>query len=165
MEQVENKGLWNALVMIAIIIGGITAVLASGKEKYLPHLYASTHHAQPHEGSGTTDSMYVETEKAKDSSQINSAEIVVENQSTSFSLGEYVLVAGSFLTKAHATAFQNDIVGKLGDVAPEVVATTKEEKTYYRVVVLRSPKWIEIKNLKDKLNNAGYPEVWAFKEQ
>jgi cell division protein FtsN len=164
MASNENSFLWNALVILTIMIGGTAAILIAGKEQYFPSLYAA----------------HQEHTVSEDSSQTHAAEALAEvpheikrdtviagvtelTQPRQIGEGEYVLVAGSFLSEQYASNFRESLHLKFGNSSPEIIPVLQSNTTYYRVIVLHSGNRSEVRELQDQLAQAGHEQSWIYK--
>jgi hypothetical protein len=164
----KNPFLWNALVILTIAVGGTAAVLVAGKEKYFPSLYGHRH-AAVH---AVRDSVVVHDDTVSTAVRESGSEIEEQTATESVTAmrmgeapgsGEYVLVAGSFLTQQYAEMFQNRIREQVEGVFPELLPLTIEGSTYYRVVVQHSGSWQPISDLKNKLIAEGFSAPWVYR--
>jgi hypothetical protein len=166
-EYIDNPTLWKLLLVLTVVIGITVTVLVLDREHYFPTLYAShgdtvsTHRdSVAHEEAVVQESLAAErVEEVKKEEPILATEILPSEVPA----GNYVLVAGSFLSEDYARKFQSALKEKISEVQPEVVAVTVDSVTYYRVVALRSTKET-VSSVKSMLENAGFTQLWVYQK-
>jgi hypothetical protein len=164
-EYIDNPSLWKLLLVLTVVIGITVTVLVLDKEHYFPTLYAS--HGDT--VSTHTDSVVHEETSAHETPASESVEEVKEETLPTEVLpsevpaGNYVLVAGSFLSEDYARKFQSILLEKISEVQPEVVAVTVDSAIYYRVVALRSTKET-VSSVQSMLQNAGFTQSWVYQK-
>jgi hypothetical protein len=165
-EYIDNPSLWKLLLVLTVVIGITVTVLVLDKEHYFPTLYAnhgdtvSTH----------TDSVVHEEISVHETPASESVEEVKKEETLPTEVlppevpaGNYVLVAGSFLSEDYARKFQSTLQEKISEVQPEVVTVTVDSAIYYRVVALRSTKET-VSSVKSMLENAGFTQSWVYQK-
>lgn len=166
-EYMDNPSLWKLLLVLTIVIGITVTVLVLDKEHYFPTLYAthgdsvSTHaDSVAHEEISAHETPASESvEEVKKEETVLTAKVLPSEAPA----GNYVLVAGSFLSESYARKFQSILQEKISEVQPEVVAVTVDSATYYRVVALRSTKET-VSSVKSILENAGFTQSWVYEK-
>lgn len=166
-EYMDNPSLWKLLLVLTIVIGITVTVLVLDKEHYFPTLYAS------HSDSVSTHTDSVahaetsahETPVSESVEEVKKEETVLTTKvlPSEAPAGNYVLVAGSFLSESYARKFQSTLQEKISEVQPEVVTVTVDSATYYRVVALRSTKET-VSSVKSILENAGFTQSWVYEK-
>jgi cell division protein FtsN len=165
MASIENKFLWNALVILTIMIGGTAAILIVGKEQYFPSLYAMHHEYVVSEDSSQhfTDEILAEAPRQIEQDTLI-GNVTETAQPLTIGEGEYVLVAGSFLSEHYASNFRATLHQKLGNSSPEIIQVSQSNATYFRVVVLHSGNRSEVRESQHLLTQAGHGQSWIYKQ-
>ena len=165
MASDENKFLWNALVILTIIVGVTAAILIVHKDKYFPSLYAAHQEhsvredsSQIHTGANLADAIH---QAERDTVPVNISE---PPKQLAIGAGEYILVAGSFLSEQYASSFRETLHQELGNSAPEIIPVLQSNTTYYRVVVRHSGNRSEVKEFQGQLSQAGHAQSWIYKQ-
>jgi cell division protein FtsN len=167
----KNPFLWNALVIITVVVGGIATVMIVKREKFFPTLYGShqTTHVEVDSADIKSEPVTTEPEVSKTETQQAATESQPELPSiqggANGGSGEYVLVAGSFLTQQYAEIFQGRIRDQVPGASPELRPLSIDGSTYYRVVVQHSASWQQIAAFKNKLTGEGFSAHWVYREQ
>jgi hypothetical protein len=167
-EHIDNPSLWKLLLVLTAVIGITVTVLVLDKEHYFPTLYASHGDLA---GTPHPDSMANEETSAHEIPSSERVEEVKKEETilppevlpSEVPAGNYVLVAGSFLSEDYARKFQSTLQEKISEVQPEVVTVTVDSATYYRVVALRSTKET-VSSMKGMLENAGFTQSWVYEK-
>jgi hypothetical protein len=165
-EYIDNPSLWKLLLVLTIVIGITVTVLVLDKEHYFPTLYASHGDAV----STHADSVVHEETSAHETPASESVKEVKKEETLPEAVlpseapaGNYILVAGSFLSEDYARKFQSTLQEKISEVQPEVVTVTVDSAIYYRVVALRSTKET-VSSVKSMLENAGFTQSWVYQK-
>lgn len=158
-------------MIITVVVGGIATVMIWKREKFFPTLYGQ--HQAAHEEADSVDVPIDTVNMEPEVSTMQTQQAVSEPQPYGAATqtgggagsGEYVLVAGSFLTQQYAETFQGRIRDQVPGASPELRPLSIDGSTYYRVVVQHSASWQQIADLKDKLTGEGFSAHWVYREQ
>jgi hypothetical protein len=166
-DYIDNPSLWKLLVVMTVIIGITVTVLVLDKEQYFPSLYAARTEgvekhgdSLAHETTHETQPVENEAVEAEPVEATKQPEGVATNEVLP---GDYVLVAGSFLSEDYARKFQSSLEQKVSSLQPEVITITIDTATYYRVVAVQSTKET-VSDLQASMESAGFKQSWVYRK-
>jgi cell division protein FtsN len=149
--------IWNVMLAVTILAGGVACFMAVKREDFFPSEY-SKH--EPHNDSTQEVKHNGTAHTIEKESIVEKEKVVHEDTSVTDNGAQFVLVAGSFLSEERANHFRESFAAKFPK--SEVVPFLRDNKQFYHVLVGRAKSREAILDMQREISANGFKDCWFY---